>query len=566
MTPPIRDSIGATSGRGASRSGGELLVDQLVALGVTAIFGVPGESYLPVLDALRDTSEIRFVTARHEGGAAVMANAYGRLSGTPGVCLVSRGPGALHAANGVHMAMQGSTPMLLLVGQVATTVREREAFQEIDIKGTFGPIAKWAAEVESTRRIPEFISRANATATSGRPGPVVLGLPEDVLGGETDSPVLPPFERGESVPSGESLATIRAMLESADRPLILAGGGGWTSRASAAISRFAQDNHVAVATVFRYQDAVDNDLETYVGDVGMGINPALASRVEEADLVLAVGPRLDDITTGAYRRISAPLPVQTLVHVHQGSEEIGHNYRPALGINASIPAFAEALAAMAPLKQSSKWADWVDEAREDYLNWRTPEATKDGADFVDLGAVMAELRVLLPAGAIVTNGAGNYTTWIHRYLAFHQFGTQLAPVGGSMGFGLPAAIAAKCLHPDREVIAFAGDGCFLMTGQELATAVQERLAVIVIVVNNDMYGTIRLHQERRYPGRPFATDLVSPDFAALARAFGAYAETVQRTDDFSGAFRRARSSGRPAVIELRVDAKQLTPSVRLEGK
>jgi len=546
-----------------SSTGGQLLVDQLMSFGVGAVFGVPGESYLPVLDALRDrASAIRFVTARHEGAAAFMADATGKLTGRPGVCLVSRGPGALHAANGVHMAMQDSTPLLLLVGQVSRSVREREAFQEIDIPRTFGPIAKWAAEVQDAHRIPEFLSRAFATATGGRPGPVVLGLPEDVLRDQTSSVVLAPFERAEYVPTASIFEHIWTLLAAAERPLILAGGAGWTDEASRALARFAESNHVAVATIFRYQDAFDNDLATYVGDVGMGINPALASRLDEADLVMAIGARLGDITTGSYQRLAAPKPRQTLVHVHQGAEEIGRVYRPTLGVTASIPEFVEALAQLEPVP-STAWTDWVDKARQDYLNWRALDDTGSVRDYVDLAVVMAALRDLLSNDAIVTNGAGNYTTWIHRYFPFHQFRTQLAPTGGSMGYGLPAALAGKLRYPERDVVAFAGDGCFLMTGQELATAVQEHLNVIVIVVNNQMYGTIRLHQERRYPGRPFATDLVTPDFAALARSYGAHGETVVKTQDFAAAFERARSSNRPALIELRVDPGQLTPSVRL---
>lgn len=557
MTCPSPDAVAPSTS-----TGGRLLVDQLAALGVTAVFGVPGESFLPMLDALRDRQDvIRFVTARHEGAAAFMADAAGKLSGLPGVCLVSRGPGALHAANGVHMAMQGSTPLLLLVGQVARSVRGRETFQEIDIHATFGSIAKWAADVDDADRIPEFLSRAFATATSGRPGPVVLGLPEDVLRDSTTASVLAPFERADAVASLDTVERVRDLLAVAERPLILAGGAGWTAQASESLARFAEANHAAVATVFRYQDAYDNTLATYIGDVGMGVSPALASRLAEADLLVALGPRLDDITTGAYQRILSPAPHQALVHVHQGAEEIGRVFRPTLGVTAAIPAFVEALAALEPLV-TNPWSDWVDKGRQDYLDWRAVEAINDERH-VDLAVVTSELRSLIGDDAIVTNGAGNYTTWIHRYVTFRQFRTQLAPTGGSMGYGLPAALAAKVLHPEREVVAFAGDGCFLMSGQELATAVQEDLNVIVIVVNNHMYGTIRLHQERRYPGRVFATDLVTPDFAALARAYGAYAETVTATRDFPAAFERARATNRPALIELLVDPDQLTPSVRL---
>lgn len=544
-------------------TGGQLLVDQLAAFGVTVIFGVPGESYLPVLDALRDRQgDVRFVIARHEGAASFMADASGKLTGRPGVCLVSRGPGALHAANGVHMAMQDSTPMLLLVGQVSRSVREREAFQEIDVQATFGPIAKWAAEVLGADRIPEFLSRAFATATSGRPGPVVLGLPEDVLRDQTTSTALAPFERADAVPAAAAFEHVRALLTGAERPIVLAGGAGWTAGASRALARFAETNHVAVATIFRYQDAFDNRLATYVGDVGLGINPALASRLAEADLVLAIGPRLGDVTTGAYQRFSAPTPHQKLIHVHQGAEEVGRVYRPTLGVTASIPAFVETLAELEPVP-SSAWADWVDMARQDYLDWHAPDVTGHDDSYVHLAVAISELRELLRDDAIVSNGAGNYTTWIHRHFDFRQFRTQLATTGGSMGYGLPAALAGKLLYPERDVVALAGDGCFLMTGQELATAVQEHLNVIVIVVNNQMYGTIRLHQERSYPGRPFATDLVTPDFATLARSYGAYGETVEKTQDFAAAFERARSSNRPALIELRVDPSQLTPSVRL---
>lgn len=546
----------------AARSGGRILVDQLIALGITTLFGVPGESYLPVLDALSELrQEIRFITARHEGAAAFMASADGKLTGLPGVCLVSRGPGALHAANGVHMAMQNSTPMILLVGQIASTVREREAFQEIDVRGVFGSLSKWAADIPDADRIPEFVSRAVQVATSGRPGPVVLGLPEDLLRTTTMSPVIPCFERGVVTPNAETIQRIRELLSSAQRPIFLVGGAGWTKEAKSRFERFAIDNQVAVASVFRYQDVFDNEIRTYIGDVGLGVNPFLAARLKQADLVVAIGPRLDDATTDSYHRLEAPLPKQSLIHVHQGSEEIGRVYRPTLGVVASVPDFVNSLAGIEPLATPA-WTSWTDECRQQYLQWRTP-MTPAREEFVDLGAAMSQLRGMLPDDAIIANGAGNYTTWIHRYFSFRQYGTQLALVGGSMGYGLPAAIAAKCRHPERSVVALAGDGCFLMSSEELATASQEGVPVVILVVNNEMYGTIRLHQERRYPGRAFATDIESPDFVALARSYGAYAELVDRTDDFIPAFERASAQRRPALLELRVDPLQLTPSVRL---
>lgn len=561
---------------GDRRPGGEVVVDQLSLLGVTTLFGVPGESYLPVLEALRTRCDrVRYVTTRHEGAAAFMADAIGKLTGRPGVCIVSRGPGALHAANGVHMAAQDSTPMLLLVGGISTSVREREAFQEIDVHGVFAPLAKWAADVGHVDRLPELVSRAVATTTSGRPGPVVLGLPEDVLLDETDAPLVEAFERGTSMPDGAALKRVRQLLSSAERPILLVGGAGWTAEAAASIERFSRVNGIAVATIFRFQDAVDNELETYVGDLGIGANPKLLQHINECDLIVAIGPRLGDATTAGYRRLSVPRPHQALVHVHQSSDEIGRVYRPTLGLSCSLEGFASELANLSPLERQP-WRSWVARGRESYLEWRTAPNSPSGTrapskrgdvgsaqSSVDLGGVFSMLRSVLPDDAIVTNGAGNYTTWIHRFLSFRQFRTQLAPTGGSMGYGLPAALAAKIAHPEREVVCVAGDGCFLMTGQELATAVQEQLAVVILVVNNRMYGTIRMHQERSFPGRPFATELITPNFAMLARSYGAYGEIVTTTTEFPGAFDRARSCGLPAVLELQTDPLRLSPSMHL---
>lgn len=489
------------------RSGGQLLVDCLETHGVDHLYCVPGESYLAVLDALHDSQKINVTVCRQEGGAAMMADAYGKLTGRPGICFVTRGPGATNASPGVHIAAQDSTPMILFIGQVARGDFEREAFQEIDYRKLYGPVVKWAAQIDQAERIPEMVTRAFYTATSGRPGPVVLALPEDML---------------------------RDLVEAWDLP---------------------------VAAVFRRQDCFDNSHQNYIGDVGIGVNPKLAQRVKEADLLLVIGARLGEMTTSGYTLIDIPRPKQKLVHIYSGAEELGRVYQPTLAINASIGPALRALAEVKP-DQEPRWREQRQRAREDYLAWTTPPAVPGD---VQMGEIMTWLRERLPPESILCNGAGNYTAWVHRFYRYRNCSTQLAPTSGSMGYGTPAAVAAKRLFPERPVVAFAGDGCFLMNGQEFATAVQYELPIIVIVVNNGMYGTIRMHQERDYPGRISATELKNPDFAALAKAYGGHGETVTSTDDFAPAFERAWESGKPAIIELQVDPEAITPAKTLSA-
>ena len=544
--------------RAVSRSGGQILVDQLRIHGADLLFGVPGESYLPVLDALRD-SELRYVICRHEAGAANMADAYGKLTGRPGIAIVTRGPGATHASVGVHTALQDSTPLILLVGQVGRDMTGREAFQEIDYPAMFGGIAKWVAQIESAERVPEYLYRAFTTATSGRPGPVVLALPEDMLAEEVEADDAQRYTPLQAHPGTDELARLRELLAGAKRPFAIVGGGGWTEQAAADFLAFAEANELPVGAGFRRQDYVDNASRVYAGHVGIGPDPKLAARVRDADLLLVVGARLGESTTGGYTLVAAGRPHQTLVHVHAAAEELGRVYQPQLGIVSGSPQFAAAARALEPV-DSSAWRAETEQAHADHL--ASMEHTPGPGD-VQMGDVMAALRERLPEDAILTNGAGNFSVWAHRFYEFRRFPTQLAPTSGAMGYGLPAAVAAKLVHPDRVVVCFAGDGDFLMSGQELATAVQYELPLVVLVVNNGMYGTIRMHQERHYPGRPFGTDLVNPDFARYAEAFGGHGEVVERTEEFAPAFERAVASGRPAVIELRVDPEAITPRATL---
>jgi acetolactate synthase-1/2/3 large subunit len=548
-----------------ARTGGRLLADQLVLHGCELAFCVPGESYLPLLDGLYDHRErLRVVTCRHEAAAANAAEASGKLTGRPGVCMVTRGPGATHAAVGVHTARQDSTPLILLVGQVARGQRGREAFQELDLPAVFGSIAKGVIEVEAADRIPELVASAFALAAGGRQGPVVVSLPEDVLSEPSDAPDAKPYASHEPAVDARDVAACKRLLEVAQRPFVLVGGGPWSAAASARVAAWAQACGLPVAASFRRQDIVDNALDCYVGDVGLGVNPRLARRIGEADLLVAIGPRLTEIETQGYTLLRPPVPEQALVHVHPDPHEIGRVYQPRLGVLSGVQSFAAAADAMARVS-GERWAGWAREARDDYEAWSAPAPAPAPAagGRVDLGAVMAQLRAELPDDAIVCNGAGNYTVWVHRFFRWRRFGTQLAPQSGAMGYGVPASLAAQLLHPERTVVALAGDGCFQMCGQELATMVQERLPIIVIVANNGMLATIRMHQERRFPRRVIGTDLVNPDFTALARAFGAHAERVERTDEFADAFRRARASGRPALIELLTDPEALTPLASL---
>jgi acetolactate synthase I/II/III large subunit len=536
------------------RSGAQVLVDQLKIHGADTVFCVPGESYLAVLDALYDANSIGLVTCRQEGGAAMMADAYGKLTGKPGLCMVTRGPGASNASAGLHVAMQDSTPLILFIGQVARDTLEREAFQEIDYRRMFGQFAKWVAQIDDPRRIPEFMSRAFHTATSGRPGPVVLALPEDMLTEAVEVADAQPFSPVETAPGAAAMARFRAMLAAAKRPFLLLGGGAWDEDAVRAIEAFAAANQLPVGCGFRRQDRFDNGHPCYAGDVGIGVNPKLGQRIKEADLLIALGPRLGEMTTGGYTLLDIPTPKQPLVHVHPDPEELGRVYQPTLAINATPRAFARAAAALAPIA-SPVWAAATAAAHGEYHAWRKP--TRSPGE-IQMAEIMLWLETQLPADAIVTNGAGNFATWVHRFHQYRRFGTQLAPTSGSMGYGFPAALAAKIVHPDRPVLCVAGDGDFLMTGQELATAVQRRLGVIVLILNNGMYGTIRMHQERHHPGRVIGTDLYNPDFAALARAYGAYGEIVARTAEFAPAFQRAQAAGGPAILELRIDPEALT--------
>jgi acetolactate synthase I/II/III large subunit len=545
------------------RDGGRLLVDQLRAHGIDRVFCVPGESYLPVLDALHDVADdVALTVCRHEANAANMADAYGKLTGRPGVCFVTRGPGATQASVGLHTAFQDSTPLLLFVGQVSRGHLGREAFQEMDHRRVFDEMAKWVVELDDARRIPELMSRAVHTAVSGRPGPVVVVLPEDVLTQVHDVPDVPPLPPTRGHPGPDELARVRELLTEAERPLVLVGGGSWEQATSDALRRFVTANDLPVVATFRRQDHLDNRDERYVGVAGLAIDPALAARIREADLILAIGARLGDATTGGYTLLEPPRPHQRLIHVHPDPDELGRVYAADLLVAAGPAEFVAGLATLEPI-ESPPWAAWRRAARADHLDFIAPVPLGDDVTGVDLGAALSWLDERLPDDAIVTNGAGNYTVWLHRHLRFSRVRTQLAPTSGAMGYGTPAAIAAKAVHPNRTVVGFAGDGCFLMSGQELATAMMYELPVVFVVVNNAMYGTIRMHQERHYPGRAYGVDLVNPDFAAMARSFGAHGEVVERTDDFPAAFERALACGLPAVVEVRTDGRQLAPTVHL---
>ncbi len=536
------------------RRGGRILVDQLLLHGADAAFCVPGESFLEVLDALRDASGIRLVVCRQEGGAAAMAGAYGRITGRPGVCLVSRAPGATNASSGVHMAYRDSAPLLLVVGLPPREVAGRQAFQELEVEPFFGQMAKWAARVDDPARLPELVGRAFQLATSGRPGPVVLGVPEDVLAAPAEVADARPYRAVQPHPDGADLERLAALLAAARRPLVLAGGAGWTAAASADLRAFAEANALPVAASWRSQDVLDNRSASYAGHAGLGPDPRLAERVRGADLLVAVGSRLGEITTGGYRLLEVPRPRQTLVHVHPDTAELGRVYQADLPVNAGVERFAAALRALRPVADPP-WSAWTAAAREDYLAWTRPPP---GGGRLDLAKVVVALQARLP-DAIVANGAGNFAIWVNRFWRYTVFPSQLGPRGGAMGYGLPAALAAKLACPERPVVAVSGDGDFLMTGQELATAMRHQLPVLVVVVNNGLYGTIRMHQERAHPGRPVGTDLVNPDFAALARAYGAHGEVVERTGDFTPAVERALAAGGPALLELRTDPELLRP-------
>jgi acetolactate synthase I/II/III large subunit len=541
-------------------SGGQILVQSLLAQGVDHVFCVPGESHLAVLDGLYDARDrIRLIVCRHESGASNMADAYGKLTGRPGIALVTRGPGATNASIGIHTASQDSTPLVLLVGQVPRGFADREAFQEIDYRRMFGQMAKWVAQVDDPRRVPEYVSHAFYAATSGRPGPVVLALPEDMLTEQAEAAAAPHYQRVAAAPAAEQIATLSALLGAARRPIAILGGSGWTNPACADLRRFAEAWQLPVACAFRFQDLFDNDHPQYAGDVGIGINPKLAARIREADLALALGPRLGEMTTSGYTLFEVPVPRQTLVHAHAGAEELGRVYAADLAIHSGVPELAAALAQLGPAAPPP-WADETAAARAEYVAWNTPVRVPGP---LQMAEVVRYLRERLPPDAIVANGAGNFSAWVHRFYRYRRFKTQVAPTSGAMGYGVPAAVAAKVVHPDRIVVAFTGDGDFLMSGQELATAVQHDLPVILLLVNNGSYGTIRMHQERQYPGRVYGTRLDNPDFAAYARAFGASGEVVETTEQFPPAFERALSAGRPALLELRLSEEVITPNATL---
>lgn len=541
-----------------TRHGGALLVESLVALGATKAFGVPGESYLAVLDALHDTQgKLDFINCRHEGGAGFMAAAWGKLTGQPGICMVTRGPGATNASIGVHTAMQDSAPMILFVGQIGTGMRGREAFQEIDYRAVFGTMAKWAVEIDDVDRIPEILARAWKTATTGRPGPVVIALPEDMLTSPTETaPLTGPAKYPEPHAAAETVARARTILAQARRPLILYGGTNWTEAGRAALQGFAEASDIPVVAVFRYQDQFDNGSPVFCGEAGVGMTPAVRKLMTEADVILAINNRFGENSTEAWSLLKVPVPDQRLVHVHGSEAELGKVYQPELGIHCGPNAFVQALTPV-----TGDWAAWREEAR---AAWEAALNLDDLPSPVDMGRVMAHLAQVLPEDVILTNGAGNFAVWPNKFFRFGPKARLLAPQSGSMGYGVPAAIAAKVADPARRVVCFAGDGDFQMTGQELATAAQYGAQPIILILNNGIYGTIRAHQERHYPARVSGTDMaVNPDFPALARAYGFHAERVETTEEFAAAFERALASKTGAVLDLAISPEALTPRVSL---
>ena len=537
------------------RTGGQVLIDQLRIHGVDIVFCVPGESYLAALDALHDAPEIKLVVCRQEGGAAMMADAYGKLTGRPGIVFVTRGPGATNASAGIHISFQDSTPVILFIGQVGRGMTEREAFQEIDFRRMFGQMSKWVAEIDNAARIPELVSRAFHTATAGRPGPVVLALPEDMLTDRVACADARRYRMVQPAPPPEAMAELAERLAKAERPLAIVGGGDWDAAAIETFQRFAAAWDLPVGTSFRCQSHFDNTNDQFVGDVGIGLIPKLAERVKTCDLLLVAGARLGEMTTSGYTLLDIPVPKQALAHVYPDPEELGRVYQPALPINSGMKNFAAAAARLKPPAKPA-WSEWRKAARADYLDWIKPLPNPGK---VQMAEIMIWLRERLPADAFIVNGAGNYSGWIHKYYQFRRYRTQVGPTSGSMGYGTPAAVAVKLMHPERIVVNFAGDGCFLMHGQELATAAMYNAAVVNIVVNNGIYGTIRMHQEREYPKRVIATNLKNPDFAALARAYGCHGETVTRTEDFAPAFERCVAAGKPALIDLVIDPEAITP-------
>ncbi len=544
----------------APRTGGQLLVDQLVIQGVERIYCIPGESYLAALDALYD-APIELTVCRQEAGAAMMALTEGRLTGRPGICFVTRGPGATNAAHGVHIAEHDSAPMILFIGQVERQMLGRGAFQEMDYRAVFGSVAKWATEIQSAAQIPEIVQRAFHVAMQGRPGPVVIALPEDMLLETAEVPDAPKAFRVPIWPGLTQMAELQKLLWAAERPIAILGGPGWTERAGAAFARFAERFDMPVAGSFRRASAFDGEHDNYAGEIGLSANPNLKARIEGADLVLLVGGRMSEAAAQGYTLFDIPAPRQRLIHVHPDPLEVGRNYHPTLGVIATSPEFCAALEGVEP-PPTIPWSAETRQARADYLAWSEQAPVNPGP--VQVSEIMFAVRRRVP-DAIFATGAGNFAIWVGRFLRFRRFEQQLGPTSGSMGFGLPAAIGAKRVFPDRQVVCFSGDGDFLMNGQEFATAVQYNLPIVVILIDNGVYGTIRMHQERAFPGRVIASDLRNPDFAAYARAFGGHGETVEETAEFPPAFERALASGAPSIVHVKIDPEAITPATTLSA-
>jgi acetolactate synthase-1/2/3 large subunit len=543
-------------------TGGQALIDALIANGAHKAFGVPGESYLAALDALYDVQDtLDFIICRHEASAANMAEAYGKLTGEPGICFVTRGPGTTHATIGLHTAFQDSTPMIMLIGQVAADQVEREAFQEIDYRRFLSEVTKWTAEINDASRIAEYIGRAYRVATSGRPGPVALALPEDMLRDLCEPQKSIAYRPALAHPGAHDMEQLKAIMEKAERPLVMLGGSGWNESSVANIQTFAKQNSLPVCVSFRCQDRFDNNHPNYAGDMGIGANPKLIKRMQDADVLLVLGPRLGEMTTGGYERLSVPVPDQTLIHIHQGAEELGRVYQPDLAVNAT-PQTISPLLAQLQFENSSRWAHETQTARNNYEDWTAPTPNPGDVQVADL---YAHMRDILPKDTILCNGAGNYAAWLHRFHRYQTFPSQLAPTSGAMGYGVPAAIAAKITYPERTVIACAGDGCFMMSAMELATAAQYGANVIFLVFNNSMFGTIRMHQEREYPARVSGTGLQNPDFVKLAESFGMFAAQVTETDQFASTLNDAMQAGKPALIEVVIDPDAIAPTATISS-
>lgn len=543
------------------KTGGQLLVESLVIHGVDTVFCVPGESYLAALDALRDVQEkVRVVVCRHEASACHMAEAHGKLTGKPGICFVTRGPGATHASVGIHTARQDSTPLILFVGQVEREISDREGFQEVDFRAMFAPLAKWAAQIDDPARIPEYVSRAFHTAVNGRPGPVVLAIPENTLSDTCGAVPTRAYIPAHSGPTAQDLAAMTALIGRAERPLLILGGSGWNEQACTDIRAFAEAFDLPTLVTFRRQDVFDNRHHLYSGVLGLGTSPALTERVKSSDLLVVVGDRLSEAVTNTYSLIELLAPSRKLVHIHPDPGELGRVYQSSLPINSGVAGFAGAAAQLKAPARTAARMEWAKDLRSDYETLISLPACDNE---MDVSAIVAGLNDILPDNAIITNGAGAYAAFVHRYYQYRAYPTQLAPACGTMGYGLPAAIAAQLAHPQTPVVCFAGDGCFLMSGVELATAVRYKLPIVIVVINNESYGSIRMHQDRRYPGRDFATDLVNPDFITFAKSFGAHGELVRTTTDFRSAFERALKAELPTLIEVRLDiATMLAQSPR----